>query len=425
MSKVTTKILENGLTVIIEHIPHAKTTTVAAGVRTGSRDETEKQGGIAHFLEHMLFKGTKTRNYVELSKIIEDVGGYMNAYTSKSTTVYYARVLNEHMERAADFVSDIVFNSELPEDEFLKEKGVIIEEINRSLDNPARVNYSNFLGAAFSGALGKDTLGTKDQINGYKVDNLREFYDCYYVPKNMIVSISGGTDTETALSIVEKYFQTDKTNDNLLDTPKETFSHVNSIHTKQGLNQISSILAFELKGYDDISLKEELTIDIMNTILSDGFTSKLFDEIREKRGLVYSISAGSWLFADTGMFIINAGTSSEKLKEYIKAVAGVLKSLPNTITQEEFENAKVRFKASLMFAKDKIADKAASNFETYHSYGYVIDDEEVLDILENITYDDVIQCSKSLFSQKVSSSILAPNLDVLDDITFVTQQFEI
>ena len=303
--------LDNGFRIVSEEMSGLKSASVGIWINTGGRNETLKQNGIAHFLEHMAFKGTRSRSALDIAQAIENVGGYINAYTSKEMTAYYARVLENDVPLAIDVISDILLNPIFDQRELETERGVILQEIGQSLDTPDDVIFDWLQEAAFPDQpLGRTILGPSELVKNFSREDLLEFVSEQYGPEQMVLSAAGSVDHEKIVSQVK-----------LLFDKKEPISKTAMIWSKynggekqvdKNLEQAHFALAFEAPGYRDAMI---YTSQIYSIALGGGMSSRLFQEIREKRGLCYTIFAQGGAYSDTGLLTIYSGTSADSLRD--------------------------------------------------------------------------------------------------------------
>ena len=304
--------LPNGFRIVTEHMEGLASSAIGVWVNAGARHETPQQNGIAHFLEHMAFKGTATRSSLQIAEAIEDVGGYINAYTSREVTAYYARVLENDVALGLDVIADILRNPVLDPSEVEVERGVILQEIGQALDTPDDVIFDWLQEQAYPDQpIGRTILGPSERVSAFSRDDLQRFIADHYGPEQMILSAAGAVDHDRIVKLAESLFG---------DMPAKTLYQIDSARFGGGeyrqvkqLEQAHFALGFESPGYrsDDIYIAQ-----IYASALGGGMSSRLFQEIRENRGLCYTIFAQAGAYADTGMTTIYAGTSAEQPVSY-------------------------------------------------------------------------------------------------------------
>ncbi|KAB8151223.1 insulinase family protein [Kordia sp. TARA_039_SRF] len=382
--------LANGLTVVTETLPHVESVSMGVYVRTGSRTETAENSGVAHFLEHMAFKGTHSRSAEEIAMAIEDVGGNINAYTSRETTAYHLKVLKEDAELGVDILSDIIQNPAFLEEEFKREQGVILQELAASLDEPEEIVFDNLQEIIYPDhAMGWSILGTKKSILEMNIPKLKAFMKSYYHPENMVVSIAGNIQHQTAVDLCTGYF-------NKLTGQQKTVNtsptyHAGARNTHKDLEQSHIALCFNAMSSTDPHF---YAANIFTSILGGGMTSRLFQEIREKRGLAYSIYAYLASYSDCGTFGIYAGTDASQVQATIEVAQQEIQKLQQNITVKELNRAKVGLLAGLKMSLESTDSRMGRMAKNHFLYGRHMTIEEIVNDIERITLDEVIHASK-------------------------------
>jgi len=399
--------LKSGLTIVTDTNKNVHSVVVSVGVKAGGRDERSDQTGIAHLLEHMAFKGTTKRTCNQIVEEVETLGGHMNAYTSKERTVYYIKILKEHAELAIDVLSDILQDSIFPQEELDKERHVVVQEIKRKQDNPGSLVYEYFQRSSFPDQqMGKSILGTEEEVLSYTRDNLLEFVNKHYHYKNMVVSVSGNIKHSDVLTLVKKYFTVNKNKVKKKKAPTTelSFASGTTIVNKTGLNQANVIIGYPTTK---TTIKEELVYMIIASMLGQGMTSRLFREIREKRGLVYSVGSYYTTYRDAGVFSIHAGTTLDKLEEFLTVTNEELKGFAETITKQLIQDEKAKVLSSLLMETESITHMSDSNIANIFQNGNIITSEDIKLILNDIDKDLVKESITNLFSKKSNITILA------------------
>jgi predicted Zn-dependent peptidase len=346
--------LPNGVRVVTEHMPGLASASFGVWVAAGGRHERAEQNGIAHFLEHMAFKGTKTRNALQIAEAIEDVGGYINAYTSREMTAYYARVLGEDVPLALDVISDIVLNPVFDPREIEVERHVILQEIGQALDTPDDIIFDWLQETAYPGqALGRPILGPAGQVEKFNARDLSGFVGERYVPGNLIVAAAGAVDHETILREIEARFShLDSAGTAEVEPGRFTGGET---RVEKRLEQAHFALAFETPGYRERGV---YTSQVFATALGGGMSSRLFQEVREKRGLCYSIFAQSGAYSDSGMMTIYAGTGAEDLEALVSLTLDELKRTADDLSDAEVARARAQMKAGLLMGLESPTSRA-------------------------------------------------------------------
>ena len=346
--------LSNGVRVVTEHMPSLRSASLGVWVTAGGRHERAEQNGIAHFLEHMAFKGTETRDALQIAEAIEDVGGYINAYTSREMTAFYARVLGEDVPLALDVISDIVLNPVFDPQEIEIERHVILQEIGQALDTPDDIIFDWLQETAYPGQpLGRPILGPSSRVEKFDRRDLSGFVSERYVPGNLIVAAAGAVDHDAIVRLVEDRFGHLATHPGF-ETDPASFKG-GETRVDKGLEQAHIAFAFEAPGYRDDAV---YTGQVFATALGGGMSSRLFQEAREKRGLCYSIFAQASAYSDTGMLTIYAGTGAEDLAALIGLTVDEMRRAAEDMSVEEIARARAQLKAGMLMGLESPAARA-------------------------------------------------------------------
>lgn len=338
--------LSNGFRIVTENMPGLKSATLGVWVDAGARHERAEQNGIAHFLEHMAFKGTKRRSALDIAEAIENVGGYLNAYTSRENTAYYARVLAEDVPMAMDVIADILINPVFDPREMEIERGVILSEIGQSLDTPDDIIFDWLQETAFpEQAMGRPILGPAERVRTFQRNDLSTFVEEYYSPDQMILAAAGAVDHDAIVKMAEDYFGGLQKRKTSVVEPA-TFNGGEKRVVKS-LEQAHFAFALPAPGYRD---PDVYTGQVFSNAFGGGMSSRLFQEAREKRGLCYSIFAQGSAHEDTGMFTVYAGTSDEKVGELAELTVDQLRKAAEDMSDAEVERARQQMKAGMLMS---------------------------------------------------------------------------
>ena len=377
--------LPNGFRIVTEHMPGLKSASVGIWVTAGGRHERVEQNGIAHFLEHMAFKGTKTRSSLQIAESIEDVGGYINAYTSREMTAYYARVLEGDVPLALDVISDIVLNPVFDPKEIETERHVILQEIGQALDTPDDVIFDWLQEASYPDQpFGRTILGPTERVEAFSRDDLTRFVGEHYGPDQMILSAAGGVDHDRIVAEATAIFGGLKPVGSSLIQPA-AFSGSERREVKD-LEQVHFALAFEAPGYLS---PDVYTAQVYATALGGGMSSRLFQKIREERGLCYSIFAQSGAYEDTGQITIYAGTSEEEIGELTRLTLDELKRSADDMTEAEVNRARAQLKAGLLMGLESPSARAERSARLLAMWGRVPDVDEAVAKIDAVSTTDV------------------------------------
>ena len=406
--------LDNGLTIFTHFMPAVESVTFGVFNDVGSRDEDESINGTAHFLEHMAFKGTKTKSAFQIMQTIEKVGGYINAYTSEEITAYWVKLLAEDLNTGIEIISDILQNSIFEEKELERERGVILQEIGMYLDDPGQMVGDYWQRTAFPNQpIGRLILGKKEIIQSIEREKIVNFMKNNYNPYKMVVSAAGKIDHD---KFVEKISNSMKNLPNGKSQDRISASYVGGEYREdKKLEQVHLVLGF--KGLDYHS-DDFHALGIYSAIMGAGGSSRLFQEIREKRGLVYSIYAGMDSFSDSGTFQVVAGTGKNEIKELLPVLCDELISSPKNLSNEEIEKSKAQLKASTLMSIESTRTNAVVGAYQLIRYGKLIDIKERIEKINNVTKESIEKVAKKILTSNPTVASIGPvtNLESIDKI---------
>jgi predicted Zn-dependent peptidase len=402
-------LLKSGIKVITEEIPFFKSASIGLWVNTGSKDEPPDQNGISHFIEHMIFKGTKTRSATEIAEIMDNVGGQLNAFTEKEQTCYYARMIDRHVPLAIELLADMLLNSVYDAVELERERGVILEEIRMYDDSPDEIIFDIFTQAVLDRhPLGRPILGTREVVTRLGRDDILSHLNTNYVPHNLIVAAAGNIKHEEIVHYVEHYFGALSTRGKGRRREKAVPLHKKSEIIKyRDCEQVYIVMGGRgVSQRDDNKYK----VSVLDSILGGSMSSRLFQEIREKRGLVYSVCSFQNQFLNTGLFGVFAGTSVENLDPVISLVFQIIKDMKeNGVDEKELTRAKEQLKGTISLALESTSNRMIrlAKSEIYH--GRLVPHEEVFEKIEAVTREGIYEISQTLLDwEDFSISILGP-----------------
>ncbi len=397
--------LPNGFRVVTEYMPGLKSASLGIWVNAGTRHERLEQNGIAHFLEHMAFKGTTTRNALQIAEAIEDVGGFINAYTSREMTAYYARVLERDVPLALDVISDILLNPTFEPQELEIERGVILQEIGQTFDTPDDVIFDWLQEASYPGQpLGRSILGPSERVRNFTRDDLARFVHEYYGPERMILAAAGAIDHDAIVAEADKLFGHLKSRDAML--PEAGVFAGGEQRRLKDLEQAHFALALEAPGYRDDLV---YTSQIYSMALGGGMSSRLFQEAREKRGLCYSIFAQAGAFADTGMLTIYSGTSEGDIADLARLSIDELRRAAQDMTEVEVARARTQLKAGMLMGLESPASRCERLARMVSIWGRVPPLDEAVAKIDAVTVRGVSDFAAGLcHSGKASMALYGP-----------------
>ncbi len=385
---------KNGLVILSDVMKDVESVSLEVYVEIGSRHETHETSGISHFIEHMAFKGTHTRNYEQISDEFASIGGYFNACTSKEETVYFVKILKKDLRKAVDILADILNNSIFPEEEIEKERGPILEEFLKTEDDPQEKLFDVYHQKAFDNQpLGMPIIGTKDLILGVSRDGLKEYIKSRYGCDTMIVSAAGNLLHSELQEVVEdKFMNLQKTADKTFVTAGYTGG---DIRLQKDLQQTHVSMGFPGIPYNS---DDYYTQKVLTTILGGGMSSRLFREVREKRGLAYHISSFGYSHKDAGLFNVYFAASPSNVNEVISVTADQILALIQNVTEKELEMAKVQLKSGLLMSRESTSSRAHRLSKLYSIFQKITPIDESVKKIESITVGDISKMMKEILA---------------------------
>lgn len=400
--------LPNGLTILTETIDTVRSLSVGIWVKTGSRNETNQMAGITHFLEHMLFKGTKNRSAFQIAQSMESVGGYLNAFTSTEYTCYFARCLDTELERAVDVLSDMVLNATFPENEIEKEKKVVVEEMKMYRDSPDDYIFEAFSGQLFKHhPLGRPIIGFENTVNAFTQQHLLDYVSQRYHPSNIIVTVAGNAQPEHVEALIKKYFEHIPDQPDIIEkvapngyepSRKELTKQIEQTHYIIGKRGLSSA--------DSDKYKLLLT----NTVLGSGMSSRLHQNIREKYGYCYATYSFNHSYSDSGMYGVYVGTDKEYVHHVKELVLEEFRKLRDEhVPADELEEAKTQLKGKMLLAQESTSNRMMRLAKSELFFNRYITLDELVEKIDEVSADDIQEFSASFFQEEeFSETILSP-----------------
>ena len=393
---ITASKLSNGIRVISQNMPNFSSVSLGIWAEVGSRNESESEQGISHLLEHMAFKGTKSRTAKEIAMEIENVGGDINAATSVERTSYFVRMLKNDIEIGISILSDIMQNSIFDSIELDKEKHVIFQELASYRDSPDDSVFENFQSAAYQGqAIGRSILGNRETLINIKSDDLMSYLNKFYHSNNLTIVATGSIDHNQLHNLCDMYFMPIQAGNTPLTVKAEY--KPSQIRESRDIEQAHIIYAFEGCSYHDDDL---YVAHLFSNILGGGMSSRLFQNIRENRGLAYSVFSFSSSYKDTGIFGIYSATSPDKVNEYSEAVANEILNSEKSITDQEIDKAKKQLKAGLLMSSESPVARMNQIARQISIYDRVINISETLDRIDSIEKEHITNFVSETFKPK-------------------------
>ena len=381
-------VLENGLTIIGEEIPYVKSISLGVWINAGSRIEDEEISGVSHFIEHMLFKGTRNRTSKQIASEIDNLGGQINAFTSKECTCYYVKLLDSHIDIGIDVLSDMILNSKFNEDDLDKERSVIIEELKMYEDSPEDLAYDLLTENIYKNdPLGMNIIGTEESLNRLNREKLLDYFNKYYVPNNSVIAISGNFNFDEIINKIEEKFKVWKKRDVNVDIKKAEFKSCFLTKNKD-IEQVN--LAMSLEAVPIESDKEVYALAVINTVFGGSISSRLFQKIREEKGLVYSIYSSQSLYRKCGELGIFASMSNEHLKEVYESIIEEIKIIKKYyLTDQEIKESKEQLKGSYILGLESTSRRMMSIGRALLLNNKVESTDDILKSIDNVDRETV------------------------------------
>ncbi|PWW06448.1 putative Zn-dependent peptidase [Paenibacillus cellulosilyticus] len=399
--------LSNGLRVIVEPIPTCRSVSFGIWVKTGSRHENTQDNGISHFIEHMLFKGTERFTAKDIADVFDGIGGNVNAFTSKEYTCYFAKVLDQHLPIAVDALADMFFKSQLDEEELAKEKNVILEEIAMYEDTPDDKVHDDASRAAYGDhPLAYSILGLQDRLQAMTSSDLRSYMQRQYRLDNVVISVAGNVEEQSLIELLEKHFG-GFTNSGVAETLDTPVFNGNYLFHKKQTEQNHICISFPGCSIADPNL---YAMVLLNNALGGGMSSRLFQEIREKRGLAYSVYSYHTSFADTGLFTIYAGTAPKQTADVLNITMDILGELAaKGLTDAELHRGKEQLKGSLILSLESTSSRMNRNGKNELMLGRHYTLDQMLERIDEVTMSDIADMTKKLLSVPFATAVVGTN----------------
>lgn len=407
---IETTTLANGVRVITEAMAHVRSVSVGVWIGTGSRRETGEQNGISHFIEHMLFKGTKHRSAEAIARSVDSIGGNLDAFTAKELVCFNTKVLDEHLSLAFDVLADLVLHPLFRPEDIEKEKGVILEEIKMEADSPDYLVHEIFSSNFWKDhPLGKPILGTRETVKRFDRDMIDEYYRAVYTPSNIVVTAAGNLTHERLVNLVREHFEfLQPAGGDRTDPIPTTHARI-TLRNKKALEQVHMCL-----GVPSFPLphEERFACYILNTLLGGGMSSRLFQNIRERQGLAYAVFSDLSPYRDTGCLSIYAGTSIDAAPKVVGSILKEFRELKqDPVSDEELRRAKDHLKGSLMLGLESTASRMSNLARQELYFGRFFTLDELVESIETVTASDVQRIAQTFFEPKNIALTVLGNLE--------------
>lgn len=406
--------LANGMTIVTDRLDTVETVSLGVWVQAGSRFETAANNGVSHLLEHMAFKGTARRSARDIAEEIEAVGGHLNAFTSREITAFHATTLKDNVDVAIDIIGDILQNSVFDQQELEREREVVLQEIGQAFDTPDDIVFDHFQSTAFpEQPLGRPVLGPPEIVASMTRDTLMGYMGTHYTPPRMIFAAAGKLDHDVIVAMVEAQFS--RVEAGIVEQPAAALYRGGDIRETRDLEQVHFVLGFESAGFHD---PDYYAIAVAASTLAGGMSSRLFQEIREKRGLVYSIYGFNSAYSDGGLFGIYAGTGEEGLAELVPVLCDELIKSTSTIEEKELGRARAQMRTGIVMSLESTAARAEQIARQITVFDRVMPIEELIEKVEALSCADIERAISRLLSSDPTVAAIGPvsRLPSYDDI---------
>ncbi|MGB4607725.1 MAG: insulinase family protein [Tissierellia bacterium] len=400
--------LDNGIRIVMEKIDYVRSASIGIWVNVGSNNENEETNGLSHFIEHMLFKGTKNRKANEIAEEIDSIGGQLNAFTSKECTCFYVKVLDENIKEAVDILSDMFFNPLFSQEEIDKEISVVIEEIKMYEDSPEDLVHDKLSEIIFNDSpMAYNILGTEKNLRTFTKEKVKRFMNENYSPSNTVISIAGNFDEEEFISRIEEKFK-DWVNKAAENVHIESNYQRKVVGINKDLEQVHMCIGNKTFGRHDNNYHSLL---VLNNLFGGTMSSRIFQEVREKKGLVYSIYSSVTNYSDTGIFSIYAGMGYEQAEDTLRTILKEMSNIKKgNITEEEFLRAKQQIKGNYILSLESTSSRMSAIGRRELLYNEILYPDEIIEAINKVEMKDVLNVAKDLFKTEDLSVTFTGNL---------------
>ena len=410
MDNVQVTKLENGLTIITDPVENAVTTSLGVWVDAGARHETPDVNGVSHLLEHMAFKGTERRSAMQIASEIEAVGGQINAYTSREQTAYYAKMLKEDRLLALDIIADILQHSTLEPEELAREQAVVVQEISQAIDTPDDIIFDYFQAAAYPDqAVGRPVLGTAEIVQSMSRETIFSYMRKNYSAGRMVLSASGAIEHDWLVDQARTYFNALPPDNNAPDWRARYVG--GDYRESRDLEQVHVVLGFDGISFND---PDYYAATVLSTLLGGGMSSRLFQEVREKRGLVYSIYSFLSPYHDGGLFAVYAGTGEAEAAEVMPVICEEMMKVTQSVTAEEVQRARAQLRASILMSQESSSARCEQAARQYLAYGRPLTVKEIVDAVDAVDEQAVLRAAKRMIAGLPTFAAIGPQKGLED-----------
>jgi predicted Zn-dependent peptidase len=406
--------LDSGLIVITDNMPSVETVSLGVWVNAGTRHEEAEINGISHLLEHMAFKGTGRRSAQAIAEEVEAVGGVLNAYTSRDHTAYYAKLLKEDAELGIDIMADILLHSSLDPDELAREQAVVVQEIAQAIDTPDDIIFDHMQSTAFpSQAMGRPVLGTADLVRSFTRNTVADYMADHYGSGTMILAAAGNLDHDKLVGLAEKHFSGIGKAQPVRE--ERARYHGGDYREERDLEQVHLVLGFDGVAYED---PDYYAMSVLSGLLGGGMSSRLFQEVRERRGLAYSVYSYPSSFSDSGLFTIYAGTGPDESAEVMPVVCEEVRKVAKEVSLDEVRRSRAQIKAGILMSLESTNARCEQLARQLMVHGRILTVDEVVAKIDAVDQEAVVRVANRLFRSTPTVAAIGPLAKVasFDDI---------
>jgi predicted Zn-dependent peptidase len=410
--QIARTVLDNGLTIVSERMPHVRSVTMGIWLLNGSRREVPELNGITHFVEHMVFKGTSHRSAEEIARSVDSIGGNLDAFTSKENVCFSAKVLDEHVGLAFEVLADLVLNPLFRQEDIEREQGVILQEIKMDEDNPDYLVHEIFTQNFWKDhSLGRPILGTKESVQRLEQKSVHEYYRACFSPDNLLIAAAGNLEHERLVELARHWFEGMKPVPNgHRDVTPATHARI-VMRNKKQLEQVQICLGLPAQS---LMSEQRYAWSVLNTVLGGGMSSRLFQNIRERQGLAYAVFSDLSPYSDTGLFGVYAGTSNRSVRQVVDLIVKELREIrTQPVPEDELRRAKDNLKGSLMLGLESTGARMSNLARQQIYFKRFIGMNELLDRIEKVTAEDVQQITRESFDPARMGLTVLGNLNGL------------
>jgi predicted Zn-dependent peptidase len=415
---VQSTTLGNGLRVLTDTVRTVETVSLGAWVDVGTRHERPEVNGVSHLLEHMAFKGTRRRSAQGIAEEIEAVGGHLNAYTSREQTAYYAKVLKEHTDLAVDIIADILQHSVMDDDELARERSVVLQEIHQAHDTPDDIIFDHFQETAVPGqAIGRPVLGTAERVRSLDRETLIGYMHEQYAAPRIVLSAAGNLEHDALVRMAEKAF-TDLPPEG--ERRHEPFDYRGGdFRERRDLEQLHLVMGFKGLSYRD---PDFYAAAVLSTLFGGGMSSRLFQEVRERRGLAYSVCSFTSSYADGGIFAVYAGTGEKDVAELVPVICDEVGKVCETVGEEELDRARAQLKAGVLMSLESTSARCEQQARQMLVYGRTIPTDEIVSKIDAVDAAAVNRVARRIVQSPPTLAALGP-LGQLESFDVIRSRF--